>query len=137
MLYAIFMIIHVIICLLLVVVVLMQSSKGGGLAGAFGGGGGLPQQMFGSRTMTTALHKMTVYLAVGFFLTSAILFILTADRSSNRSVIGDALDEGTLTSDVVAPTTDADVLPTATAGDDALPEASTQETGGTETGGTE
>ncbi|MBU0742852.1 preprotein translocase subunit SecG [bacterium] len=110
MLYVFFMILHVIICLLLVVVVLMQSSKGGGLAGAFGGGGGLPQQMFGSRTMTTALHKMTVYLAVGFFLTSAILFILTADRSANRSVIGDALDEGTLTSDVTLPTSDASPL---------------------------
>ncbi len=107
MLYAFFMILHVIICLLLVVVVLMQSSKGGGLAGAFGGGGGLPQQMFGSSTLTTALHKMTVYLAIGFFLTSAILFMLTADRSSNRSVISDALDEGTLTSDMTLPTSDA------------------------------
>lgn len=107
MLYSFFMVVHVIICLLLVVVVLMQSSKGGGLAGAFGGGGGLPQQMFGSRTMTTALHKMTIYLAVGFFLTSAILFILTADRSSRSSVIGEALDEGTLTSDVTVPPTDA------------------------------
>ncbi len=111
MLYTFFMIVHVIICLLLVVVVLMQSSKGGGLAGAFGGGGGLPQQMFGSRTMTTALHKMTVYLAVGFFLTSAILFILTADRASSSSVIGDALDEGTLTSDVTVPPAD-DILTT-------------------------
>ncbi len=103
MLYTIFMIIHVIVSLLLVVVVLMQSGKGGGLAGAFGGGGGLPQQMFGSRTMTTALTKVTVYLAVGFFLTSAILFILTADRATNSSAISDALEEGTLTSDITMP----------------------------------
>lgn len=98
-----FTILHVIISLLLVVVVLMQNSKGGGLSGAFGGGGGLPQQMFGSRAMSTALHKATIYLAVGFFLTSAVLFILTADRASNRSVIGDALKEGTLTSDLTLP----------------------------------
>ncbi len=102
--YVLFTILHVIISLLLCIVVLMQSSKGGGLAGAFGGGGGLPQQMFGSKAMNTMLHKMTVYLAIGFFLTSAILFILTGDRASNRSVIGDALDQGTLTSDMALPT---------------------------------
>ena len=103
MLYTIFMILHVIISLMLVIVVLMQSSKGGGLAGAFGGGGGMPQQMFGSRTMTSALTKVTVYLAVGFFTTSAILFGLTADRVSTSSAISDALQDGTLTSDITLP----------------------------------
>ena len=103
MLYTFFMIIHVIVSLLLVVVVLMQQGKGGGLAGAFGGGGGLPQQMFGSKTMTTALTKITVYLAVGFFLTSAILFVLTSDRSEMRSAVSDALEDGTLTSDITMP----------------------------------
>ena len=121
MLYTTFMVLHVIISLLLVAVVLMQSSKGGGLAGAFGGGGGLPQQMFGSRTMTTALHKMTIYLAVGFFLTSGILFMLTADRTSQESAIGDALNEGTLTSDITPPPAD---MPLTTDGSDA--EAGTQ-----------
>lgn len=101
--YILFTVLHVIISLLLVVVVLMQSSKGGGLAGAFGGGGGLPQQMFGSKAMNSALHKMTVYLAVGFFLTSAILFILTGDRQTSSSVVSDALEEGTLTSDITLP----------------------------------
>ncbi|HPF34520.1 MAG TPA: preprotein translocase subunit SecG [Candidatus Krumholzibacteria bacterium] len=98
-----FTFLHVVISLLLVVVVLMQNSKGGGLSGAFGGGGGLPQQMFGSRGMSTALHKATIYLAVGFFLTSAVLFILTADRAGNSSVIRDALQDGTLTSDITLP----------------------------------
>ncbi len=101
--YVLFTILHVIISLLLVGVVLMQSSKGGGLAGAFGGGGGLPQQMFGSKAMNSVLHKMTVYLAVGFFMTSAILFILTGDRATSRSIVSDALDEGTLTSDMTLP----------------------------------
>ncbi|MBK9303112.1 MAG: preprotein translocase subunit SecG [bacterium] len=83
--YTFFMILHVIVSLLLCIVVLMQSGKSGGLAGAFGGGGGLPQQMFGSRAMATALNKMTVYLAAGFFLTSAVLFGLTADRTAKRA----------------------------------------------------
>ena len=78
----------------------MQSSKGGGLSGAFGGGGGLPQQMFGSKAMTTALHKATIYLAVAFFLTSALLFMLTADRTSNSSVMQDAAKSGTVTTPV-------------------------------------
>ena len=82
--YTFFMILHVIVSLLLCAVVLLQSGKSGGLAGAFGGGGGLPQQMFGTRAMATALNKMTVYLAAGFFLTSAVLFGLTADRTTKR-----------------------------------------------------
>jgi len=65
--YTFFVIIHVLVCIGLIGVVLVQSSKGGGLAGAFGGGGGLPQQMFGSRAVTTALNKITIYLAVAFF----------------------------------------------------------------------
>ena len=39
----------------------------GGLAGAFGGAGA-PQQIFGSRGMTTILHKITIFCGVGFFL---------------------------------------------------------------------
>jgi len=131
MLYTIFMILHVIISLMLVVIVLMQSGKGGGLAGAFGGGGGLPQQMFGSRTMTTALTKVTVYLAVGFFTTSAVLFMLTADRVSTSSAISDALEEGTLTSDIALPVGDNAPLVTETPAEDApVANESGEESGG-------
>ena len=98
----VFIILHVIVSLLLVGVVLMQSSKGGGLAGAFGGGGGLPQQMFGSKAMTTVLHKITIYLAVAFVLTSAMIFILTGDRTA-RSVRDEALGEGGLVTEEVTP----------------------------------
>jgi preprotein translocase subunit SecG len=105
--YVFILIIHVIISLLLCGVVLLQSSKGGGLSGAFGGSGGLPQQMLGSKAMSSALHKMTVYLAVGFFLTSAVLFILTADRHGGGSVVSGALEEGSLTSDITMPITPA------------------------------
>ncbi len=134
MLYTFFMILHVIISLMLVVIVLMQSGKGGGLAGAFGGGGGMPQQMFGSRSMTTALTKVTVYLAVGFFTTSAVLFMLTADRVSTRSAIGDALQEGTLTSDIVLPVGDGAPLVTDAPAEDApvVNESNEENSGGGE-----
>ncbi len=104
--YTLFVVIHVVICLVLCVVVLLQSSKGGGLAGAFGGGGGLPQQIFGTRGMTTLLHKMTIYLAAGFFVTSAVLFGLTATRDRGGSIVQDAARRGTLTSDVTPPPAD-------------------------------
>jgi len=101
--YAFFVVLHVLVCVVLCVVILLQSSKGGGLAGAFGGGGA-PQQIFGSRGMTTILHKLTIYCAVAFFITSATLFALTADRNqATGSVVQEAVSEGTLTSDVTPP----------------------------------
>lgn len=103
--YTLMVILHVLNCLVLCVVVLLQSSKGGGLAGAFGGGGA-PQQIFGSRGMTTMLHKVTIYCAVAFFVTSTLLFGLTARRGGGSgSIVQEAVNEGTLTPDVtpVAP----------------------------------
>lgn len=97
MLHVLLTIIHILICLVLCAVVLMQSSKGGGLAGAFGGGGGAPQQLLGSRGMSTLLHKVTVYCAIGFFVTSFALFM--TDSSGRRragSIVGDAASKGQL-----------------------------------------
>jgi len=97
MLHTLLIIIHVMICLVLAVVVLLQSSKGGGLAGAFGGAGGAPQQMLGSRGMTTLLHKVTIYCAVGFFISSFLLFMTdTSGSVSTRSVVGEAAQKGEL-----------------------------------------
>ncbi len=99
MLHTLLLIVHIMICLVLSVVVLLQSSKGGGLAGAFGGAGGAPQQMLGSRGMTTLLHKITIYCAVGFFVTSFMLFMTddSGQVSSGRSIVGDAAQKGELT----------------------------------------
>jgi preprotein translocase subunit SecG len=98
--YTLMVVLHVLNCLVLCVVVLLQSSKGGGLAGAFGGGGA-PQQIFGTRGMTTMLHKITIYCAVAFFVTSTLLFGLTARRGgTGGSIVQDAVSEGTLTPDV-------------------------------------
>ncbi|MCB1183886.1 preprotein translocase subunit SecG [bacterium] len=98
MLHTLLVIVHVLICLVLTTVVLLQSSKGGGLAGAFGGAGGAPQQLLGSRGMTTLLHKLTIYCAVGFFVTSFILFMTdsTGTVAGSRSVVGEAAEKGEL-----------------------------------------
>ncbi len=105
--YIILTVLHVIISILLIITVLMQSSKGDGLSGAFGGGGGLPQQMLGSRGMTTALHKATIYLATGFFLTSALLFIVGGRRGTVtvKDVVSQARQSGELPAPVEAPLT--------------------------------
>ena len=58
--YYLFLVLHLLIALLLGVVVLLQRSKGGGLAGAFGGVGA-GEAMFGSRGVTTMLHKTTIW----------------------------------------------------------------------------
>jgi preprotein translocase subunit SecG len=103
MLHTLLIVVHVIICLVLSVVVLLQSSKGGGLAGAFGGAGGAPQQLLGSRGMTSLLHKVTIYCAVGFFVTSFMLFMTeTSGRPSSSSIIGDAVREGEITAPATA-----------------------------------
>jgi preprotein translocase subunit SecG len=101
--YSIFIVLHVIISVVLCVVVLLQSSKGGGLAGAFGGAGA-PQQIFGTRGMTTLLHKMTIYCAVGFFITSAVLFAMTAQRGQERaSLIQQRAQSGELPGEAAPP----------------------------------
>ncbi len=98
MLHTLLVIIHVLICLVLATVVLLQSSKGGGLAGAFGGAGGAPQQLLGSKGMTTLLHKLTIYCAVGFFTTSFLLFVTDGRNStSSHSIVGEAAQKGELT----------------------------------------
>jgi preprotein translocase subunit SecG len=96
MLYNLLIGVHILICIVLALVVLLQSSKGGGLAGAFGGAGGAPQQLLGSRGMTTLLHKLTIYLAVAFFLSSFSLFMMEPGvvRPGGSSVVEEAAREG-------------------------------------------
>lgn len=105
MLHTFLVILHVIICFVLATVVLLQSSKGGGLAGAFGGAGGAPQQLLGTRGMTTLLHKLTIYCAVGFFLTSFMLFMTQGPGTAARDVVEEAARQGSL--NLPVPTTPA------------------------------
>ena len=129
--YTVVVVLHILNCFVLCVVVLLQASKGGGLAGAFGGGGA-PQQIFGARGMTTILHKITIYCAVGFFMTSTVLFGLTAKREdTGGSVVQDAVTQGALTSDVAQPLpTDEPLFPGLPTEGDAPTEAATGTEGG-------
>jgi preprotein translocase subunit SecG len=97
MLHVLLTIVHILICLVLCAVVLLQSGKGGGLAGAFGGGGGAPQQLLGSRGITTLLHKVTIYCAIGFFITSFALFATSGPRRErSNSILNEAAGKGEL-----------------------------------------
>ena len=65
--HALLMILLVIVSLALIVVVLLQSGKSAGLSGAISGGA---EQLFGkqkARGMDLILHRVTIVLAVLFF----------------------------------------------------------------------
>ena len=66
--HAFLMILLIIVSLALVVVVLLQSGKSAGLSGAISGGA---EQLFGkqkARGMDLILHRVTIVLAVLFFI---------------------------------------------------------------------
>src|SRR6056297_2586308 len=108
--YYLFFGIHLLISFLIVVVVLLQRSKGGGLSGAFGGVGA-GDAAFGSVGVTTFLHKTTIYLAIGFMVTSLSLAYMTATRSQ-------AIPTGPTggVGETVLPVGDAPVMPEQPAG---------------------
>ena len=91
MIYAFFIIVHVIISIAMVMIILMQASKGKGLAGAFGGAGGMASQMLGARGTATFLSKATVYLAVIFMVNCILLSFFSGGASSPRSAVQEAL----------------------------------------------
>ena len=81
--------IHAIISVLLVTVVLMQASQGGGLAGSIGGQ--TTNAIFGGRSASTALSKITTYLAVAFMALALLISLLGRPSSgSTGSVIEQA-----------------------------------------------
>ena len=85
-------IIHVIICIFLIISILLQSSKGGGLAGMFGGGsiGGV----FGGRGAATFLSKVTMWLGIGFAMTSIVIALLSSRGMTRpRSMIEQAMQQ--------------------------------------------
>ena len=136
MLYVLFIILHVIVSIVLCVAVLLQSSKGGGLAGAFGGGGGAPQQLLGSRGMTTLLHKVTIWCGIGFMVTSLSLFMMSGSRpASSGSVVEELQQEsGALPEAAVPPLQDQGTMPAPTTEQDT---GAGSQGGGTESGSTQ
>ena len=154
MLHGFFFFLHLVIAFLMVVVVLLQRSKGGGLSGAFGGVGA-GDAAFGNVGVTTFLHKTTIYLAIGFMVTSLTLAYLTAQQSSvspggapvggtgetvlpvgNTPVMPDetmpAAGDTTFTEDAIVPGAD-DIVPADPAGEEAATDTTT--TGGDGSGG--
>ncbi len=90
--FGVILFIHVLICVLLIVVVLMQQSRGGGMSSVFGGGGGGADALFGGKGATPFFVKLTTGLAVGFFLTSLTL-VLVSRRPTSQSAIDRGLQE--------------------------------------------
>jgi len=74
--YAVVMFVHVLVCILLIIVVLLQQTKGAGMGSVFGGGGG-SDTLFGGKGATPFFVRLTSGLAIGFFLTSLTLVLLS------------------------------------------------------------
>jgi len=76
------LVIHLILALCLIGIVLLQRSEGGGL-GMGGGGGGAVS----SRSIATALGKLTWVFAIAFIVTSIALTVMAARNSASGSVV--------------------------------------------------
>ncbi len=70
---ALLVVIHVILCVMLVALVLMHSGKDSGLSGAFGVGGGASAYGGSSAIVEKNLTRITVLVAVLFFLMTYVL----------------------------------------------------------------
>jgi preprotein translocase subunit SecG len=104
---AFLMVIHVFVCVFLIISILLQSSKGGGLAGMFGGGGGGMGGVFGGRGAASFLSKVTLWLGVGFAVTSISIALLSLGSSSRqRSLVQQVMEQEQTTSSPAA------ILPT-------------------------
>lgn len=71
--YTLFVTLLVIVSISLIIVVLLQSGKSAGLSGAISGGA---EQLFGkqkARGIDLVLHRMTVVLAVLFFILTIVI----------------------------------------------------------------
>jgi preprotein translocase subunit SecG len=75
MLQSIINVLHVVVCLFLILVILLQQSKGGGLSGSLGAGA---TQVFGGRSSTNFMTRLTGVLAALFMLTSLSLAYLSS-----------------------------------------------------------
>ena len=70
---AVLVVIHVLLCVLLIALVLMHSGKDSGLSGAFGVGGGSGAYGGSSAIVEKNLTRITVVVAVLFFLMTYVL----------------------------------------------------------------
>ncbi len=77
-------VLHVVICVLLIVVVILQKGKGAEMGATFGVGSS--SAVFGPKGPTPFLAKVTVVLAVIFFLNSIALTILVGKPKYMKAV---------------------------------------------------
>ncbi|MSO43899.1 MAG: preprotein translocase subunit SecG [Thermoleophilia bacterium] len=70
---AVLVIIHVVLCILLISAILMHSGKDAGLSGAFGVGGSSGVYGGSSAIVEKNLTRLTVVVAILFFLTTWLL----------------------------------------------------------------
>lgn len=79
--YNVVLVIHVIVVMSLIGMILIQRGRSGGLVEALGG----VESIFGTKT-SNFLVKVTVILAIGFFVTSISLAYLSKERG--KSLMG-------------------------------------------------
>jgi preprotein translocase subunit SecG len=96
-------IIHVAIAASLIGVILLQKSEGGALGM---GGGGMSGFMTG-RSTANLLTRTTAFLAIGFFVTSVVLVVLSSHTGAPRSLI----DQGPASTTQETPAAPAPVTP--------------------------
>ncbi len=75
--------VHYLICFFLIIVILLQAGKGADIGAVFGGAS---QTMFGSRGPATFLNKITVFVAMGFLVTSIALAHLAKARTGTSVI---------------------------------------------------
>ncbi len=90
--YSIVIFFHIVICILLIIVVLLQQTKGGGMGSVFGGGGGGTDTLFGGKGATPFFVRLTTGLAIGFFVTSLTL-VLVSRRPRPTSAVERGMQE--------------------------------------------
>ncbi len=75
---------HVLFTALLIVVILMQQSHGSGMSSVFGGGGS--GSFFGGRGASPLLVKITIGLAILFFVTSTSIALMVPRLSRTGDI---------------------------------------------------
>ena len=90
---------HIIICVFLVILVLLQSGKEG-MGVIFGGGS---SSLFGSGGAGGILAKLTMFVAIGFVITSLGYNMATTERKPVESVVPSVQFEDTVPAKPVPP----------------------------------
>ena len=93
--YTIILVIHVLVALSLIGAILIQRGRSGGLVEALGG----VESIFGTKT-SSFFVKLTVVLAVCFFLTSLSLAYIS--KQKGKSLISDEIFTGSQAEEPVA-----------------------------------